>query len=83
MTTSNVAGVRTRLAEAKAKRTYLTSTIDPKEKSALIVAISYFKKSNHQNLHQINVVLVVPVGKIHTELLKVWQYSAFPPRVLQ
>jgi len=24
-------------------RTYLTSTIDPKEKAALVVAISYFK----------------------------------------
>ena len=29
-------------------RTYLTSTIDPKEKSVLIVAISYFKKEEQQ-----------------------------------
>jgi hypothetical protein len=29
-------------------QTYLSSTIDPKEKSALIVAISYFKKEEQQ-----------------------------------
>jgi len=29
-------------------RTYLTSTIDPKEKSALLVAISYFENKEEQ-----------------------------------
>jgi len=40
--------VRTRLAEAQAKRAYLTSEIDPNEKTALLIAISHFKKEVKQ-----------------------------------
>jgi len=43
-------GVRTRLTVASSKRAYLTLTIDPKEKSALIVAVFYFKEIKEKDV---------------------------------